>query len=493
MSLLLLIQSQTQLQEGLPWALSFANTTQRSITIGVTGSNRTALIEHVRSVVSEIESVGKVLRFGKTYEEISAEIIAAKCRRVLMVDDPTDDAIQRSWFENAKVQTIWLRVKSSPPQTTNQTLGFDHRSRANVLDLSHKWLGFVPALELCDSSQYPETEAKQSAASDSVPAEIDVDGVVAIAKAAEAQRCDEGDLIWFWCDDIGATSYTFVAGLHLMAETTKASIALVRPGDSIGRSIHRSWSQRFRSWAAHVAEPMDRAQRIELSESLQDGAQPNLEFLGLISASSMLAAFGLLQDSAAVIIGAMLIAPLMTPILGAGLALTHGNRPLMLRSVLAIMMGFAGAWCSSFLFGCLVRLTQGVQLTAEMSARSHPSPLDFCVGLVGGMAASYARTRSHLSSALAGAAIAAALVPPIATSGLQTAFGEWKADGVDWPIVGPILLVSINVLTIMIGSSFVLYARGMRIDRRGKASQKWPLRIASLILGLLLLALVAVM
>jgi len=207
----------------------------------------------------------------------------------------------------------------------------------------------------------------------------------------------------------------------------------------------------------------------------------------------MLAAFGLLQNSAAVIIGAMLIAPLMTPILGAGMALTHGNRPLFQSACITITVGFLGALTSSFLFGCLVELIQGPRLTSEMLARSHPSPLDFCVGLVGGMAASYARTRSHLSSALAGAAIAAALVPPISTAGLQLAFGQWTADDQNWPILGPMVLVTINVLTIMIGSSFVLYARGMRPQRSDRTPDKWPLRITALIGILLLMVLVSLM
>ncbi len=97
---------------------------------------------------------------------------------------------------------------------------------------------------------------------------------------------------------------------------------------------------RIRKWFSSIAPPMQRDQRIALADDLVEGSQPNLEFLGLMSASAMLAAFGLMQDSAAVIIGAMLIAPLMTPIMGAGLSLTHGNRPLFKTSWLTIGIGF---------------------------------------------------------------------------------------------------------------------------------------------------------
>ena len=214
----------------------------------------------------------------------------------------------------------------------------------------------------------------------------------------------------------------------------------------------------------------------------------------------MLAAFGLLQNSAAVIIGAMLIAPLMTPIIGAGLALAIGNWPLFKSAIQSILLGFVAALFASFLFGLLalgcdhllgLRLIPEFDELTEMTSRCRPSPIDLCVGLVGGVAASYSRTRSHLSSALAGAAIAAALVPPISTAGLQFALGDWTGDEHRWPIAGPLLLVSVNVLTIMIGSSFVLWARGMRADRKLPARSRWAPRMIILLL-LLTLVVIAV-
>ena len=195
----------------------------------------------------------------------------------------------------------------------------------------------------------------------------------------------------------------------------------------------------------------------------------------------------------------MLIAPLMTPILGAGLSLTHGNRPLFKSSLITITLGFFGALAASILFGWLVLMVRPTSnnhldwITPEMWSRCRPSPLDFCVGLVGGLAAAYAQTRKHLSSALAGAAIAAALVPPLSTAGLQVAFGVWdrSAEGVPTgalPILGPLLLVTVNVLTIMIGASFVLWARGMRSDQANKS--KWVPRVIFLLLVLTSLILV---
>jgi uncharacterized hydrophobic protein (TIGR00271 family) len=233
-----------------------------------------------------------------------------------------------------------------------------------------------------------------------------------------------------------------------------------------------------------------------LQEELESGSRPSWEFLGLISAASTLASFGLLQNSAAVIIGAMLIAPLMTPILGAGLAITMGNRPLFKSALAAIALGFAGAIGASGLFGLLVRLFETPDLSprgaTEMWARCNPSPIDFCVGLVGGMAAAYARTRSYLSSALAGAAIAAALVPPLSTAGLQLVFGIWQPVPEGSPVVGPLLVVSINVLTIMVGSSFVLWLRGIRVHGGMRRQDRWAVRAVVVLIAVILLSLAGI-
>jgi len=159
--------------------------------------------------------------------------------------------------------------------------------------------------------------------------------------------------------------------------------------------------------------------------------------------------------------------------------------------VSTIILGFFCALISSMLFGWLVLIFQEPVMTSEMQARCKPSPIDFCVGLVGGLAATYARTRRHLSAALAGAAIAAALVPPISTAGLQIAFHVWtwdaKPSGI--PVLGPILLVLVNVLMIMGGSSFVLWARGMRTDRTLTIRDRWTVRIAAFLLTIALLIL----
>jgi uncharacterized hydrophobic protein (TIGR00271 family) len=475
MSVVFVVGSEEQLSCGATWCERLAAVNHLPVYIAVVGTDRKALAESARRKVSAWRA-GEKPNLELVESDTRAVLEHASsvgCKTLLIVHRTSDEAFQRKLFEESMVRTIWVHAKdvqnASPPDSPTHVYAMFRRPSLVTRIAAEQILGITPATTLCENVNLNE---------DDLPS--------AVKSAMEAKAVGAGDLVLCGVEDATSSDRIFKAGLVLLQQTDGATIALVRTGHSLAETM----ALKVHQWAASVAPPMERAHRIELAQDLQTGSRPNLEFLGLMSASAMLAAFGLLQDSAAVIIGAMLIAPLMTPILGAGLALSQGNRPLFQSAFWTITIGFIGALSASMAFGWLFWLFQEPHITGEMWARCRPSPLDFCVGLVGGIAASYARTRHHLSSALAGAAIAAALVPPIATAGLQIAFGEWDESKNGVPVVGPLLLVSINVLTIMIGSSFVLWARGMRSDRALGLTAKWGLRMFALLLALVLLTLI---
>ena len=93
------------------------------------------------------------------------------------------------------------------------------------------------------------------------------------------------------------------------------------------RPITARLRARLAAWLDFSIPQLDREERIQLFKELQDGSSWNFDFFALIALSTAIAAFGLVQNSTAVVIGAMLVAPLMTPLLGAGLALVQGNYP----------------------------------------------------------------------------------------------------------------------------------------------------------------------
>lgn len=475
MSIIFAAGSQAEINRGLSWVQQFCETSSLPAELLIVGDDRASLLAYAREITQKHDFIETTTAVAAESNSLVDLLRTRRPSLVVMCSDEHDDDFQQTCFHDSPVATVWLNAASGPPQSPEHVFSLDPLDQLNASSVCKRWLG-------CDASL--------NLLSDTEAAGLGTDSRSWIASALDAakKRGEMGDLI---CVDCSSRNRDLLidVGVALVRKPSDVSVMLYHGGETKIDSL----AGRFRDLAARVAEPMDREQRIELSQSLSVGSQPNLEFLGLISAASMLAAFGLLQDSAAVIIGAMLIAPLMTPILGAGLSLAHGNRPLFKSSLATIGLGFLGALGSSFLFGLLVRFTQGVSSTGEMWARCNPTALDFCVGLVGGIAASYARTRRHLSSALAGAAIAAALVPPISTAGLHLAFGMTGPSPNGRPVAGPLLLVTINVLTIMVGSSFVLYLRGLRGDRATLRKDRWGLRVLVMLIVLACLVMAAMM
>ena len=257
---------------------------------------------------------------------------------------------------------------------------------------------------------------------------------------------------------------------------------LLFDGDGMAAGIVRrahSQSQRWkdRLWdQIRIRVPhLEREQRVKVFTRLQTGSHLSSDFVILIALSTAIAALGLLLNSTAVVIGAMLVAPLMTPILGAGLALVQGNFPLMRSSVTSIVIGFFCALVIGAVPGILGRSYFG--MTDEILARGGPNLLDLGVAFFSGLAAAYCLARPNLTSALAGVAIAAALVPPIATVGLAGAFGEWQV------MRGAVLLFVTNVVTIILGAGAVFHLLGLRA-RKGE-ERPWVRRMVALLLAAL--------
>jgi uncharacterized hydrophobic protein (TIGR00271 family) len=135
-------------------------------------------------------------------------------------------------------------------------------------------------------------------------------------------------------------------------------------------------------------------------------------------AATLIAGFGLLENSPAVIIGAMLIAMLFGPIVGIALALAEADLPLLRRSLFSEMAGAASVLAVGLVIGISTRdLTVG----SEILSRTSPSLLDLLIGLVGGLAGGFTFVSTGLGGVVVGVAIATALVPPLTTCGILLA------------------------------------------------------------------------
>ena len=199
--------------------------------------------------------------------------------------------------------------------------------------------------------------------------------------------------------------------------------------------------------------------RTEVLEELDQSSSPGFDYFLLVILSCSIATFGLITDSAAVIIGAMLVAPLMSPILGLSLASVAGEQRMFRRAIVALVEGVLLAAALSALLAWLTHaLPFGIliELPGEVLARTRPSPFDLGIALAGGAAAAYALAQPRLSAALPGVAIATALMPPVCTVGIGIALGNSQVA------FGAALLFMTNLAAISLAGIVVFAALGFR-------------------------------
>ena len=246
-------------------------------------------------------------------------------------------------------------------------------------------------------------------------------------------------------------------------------------GEAVG------WWARIKLRHIALFPPLEREERLAMVESLKEGSKWNMNFGVLLSCSVIIASLGLIQDSAAVVIGAMLVAPLMTPLIGTGLALVQGNHRLLGNAFRAMMMGTV----CSFIIGVVIRLLiPGQELTMQVSMRGSPNILDLAIAFFAGVAAGYAVVRPRLSGALPGVAVSVALVPPLAAAGIAFGSGDWLVS------TGAMLLFLTNMVAISLGSALVFRLHGI-VTPESRLSVKLTMKRITMGLGAILILMIA--
>jgi uncharacterized hydrophobic protein (TIGR00271 family) len=179
---------------------------------------------------------------------------------------------------------------------------------------------------------------------------------------------------------------------------------------------------------------------------------PDFDFFLLVVLSVLMATFGLLVDSPSIVIGSMLIAPILSPILSISLGLVMSDGKLLRRSVFTVLKASVIGIISAALATLVFKSVVGSELTSEIIARTDPSLIYFFVAVVAGFAVSYTLAKPDLSETLPGIAVAVALIPPLSVVGIGLA----KLDGA--VISSSLTLYLINVIGIVLASviSFAL-------------------------------------
>ena len=215
----------------------------------------------------------------------------------------------------------------------------------------------------------------------------------------------------------------------------------------------------LRSFFLAQVKPLAPDQMQAVIKDLDAAASSSFDFFLLVILSCSIATLGLITNSAAVIIGAMLLAPLMSPIIGIGLYSIIGDSKRLTNSLSALVRGILLAIGLAFLVATInihLPIVSIQELSSEIIARTRPTPIDLAIAFAGGLAAAYALTQPKLSAALPGVAIATALMPPLCTVGIGIALARWDIAG------GAALLFITNMIAIAFAAIMVFFIRGFR-------------------------------
>ncbi|WP_353662841.1 TIGR00341 family protein [Hydrogenimonas sp. SS33] len=212
----------------------------------------------------------------------------------------------------------------------------------------------------------------------------------------------------------------------------------------------------------------------ELFTKLRDSALMSRAYLILLVVSVLMATTGLFQNSSPTIIGAMILAPLMAPIIAFAMGAIRFDGALMLRSLKTVSFSVLIALTASAFLAWALPFTH---VTEQIAMRTHPTLLDLAVAVLAGIAAAYGYANSKVGESLAGVAIAVALVPPLSVAGIGIGWESWSL------FANAFLLFLANIVGIVFASGIMFYLLGF-------ASRKYA--SAAFFVKLLMLAVIAV-
>ncbi len=212
----------------------------------------------------------------------------------------------------------------------------------------------------------------------------------------------------------------------------------------------------------------------ELFAALRQEGKLTATFVTLMILSTLLATVGLFLNSASVVIGAMLLAPLMQPIVTFSMGMLRWDSSLAYGALRTVAAGVGLVLVSAMSVAWLLPFRE---VTSEMAGRLHPTLLDLMVAVVSGIAAAYAKNNPKITGSLVGVAIAVALVPPLSTAGIGLGWGDLPM------FYHAFLLFLTNFAGIVLAAALVFMLMGFSPLHRAKKG---------LTFGIIIVALVAV-
>ncbi|ADQ66127.1 hypothetical protein C499_09954 [Halogeometricum borinquense DSM 11551] len=282
---------------------------------------------------------------------------------------------------------------------------------------------------------------------------------------------DEEGIDYAVSDETSGRDYTAVVSFPLPTAAVEPvlerlrEVGIERDAYTVVVDAETVVSERFEALEEQYEETKENGDRIAREELVATASElaPQLpSFVLLAVVSAVVATAGVLLDSPAVVVGSMVIAPLVGPAMATSIGTVVDDRELAIRGVKLQVLGGILAISSASLFAAALRFSGIVPLTAEevfaigeVRERLAPDVLSLVIALGAGAAGAMSIS-SGVSTALVGVMIAAALVPPIAVVGISIAWGQ------PLTMIGPLVLVLVNVLSINFVALIVLWQMGYR-------------------------------
>lgn len=239
----------------------------------------------------------------------------------------------------------------------------------------------------------------------------------------------------------------------------------------------QSWAESWWRAIADLGRVTHERREVVLHE-IQTGSVPTLTYYALLGISELIAGFALIIDSDATLIGANIVAPLMTPIFGIALGLVRGDLRLLRTALVAEFGGAAFGVALCLLLGLL---PIAVEATPGLLAQTRPTLIDLMVAALAGMAGALAMIDERVSPALPGVAIATALNPPIAAIGICLSLGAYEGA------LQAFVLFSANVLAILAVAAAMFLLAGFVTRAEMGSLRNVARRLAPAALGLIVI------
>ena len=291
-------------------------------------------------------------------------------------------------------------------------------------------------------------------------------------KSGILRESSGSDLLLLGASTRGLLDEAIFEGIPVeVAQARSGPTLLVKHYEGTGQFwLRKAWSLIYSPFPTLTV-----GERKDVGRRIRQSAMAGVDFYVLIILASMIAILGLIQNSGAVIIGAMLVAPLMSPILAMAFSIVIGDVQILARAGESTLKGVLMAIVVAVVMA-LILPRQPV--TLEILARVRPNLLDLIVALASGAAAAYAMARKQLAAALPGVAIAAALVPPLGVVGFGLAYGMYELAG------GAVLLFLTNLSAIIFSGATVFLLLGFRPARAEyeQRIQRWIMLSVAILL-----------